>query len=533
MLYCEAMTHKPFLLINLAVLALVLACGGSEPTPTPTPTTSAPAVVSTAVVAPTPTDTPTSTAIPISTATPSPIQEWNLERVHVDGSTVTVLLRVYAGIDVRVTLNGRDPDEVKGPPPVIQYVFQDIAPGEYTVHVLDVVGYSQTGQVVVPTPIATPLPTPSPTTSPTPEPAPAPKAVDETNFQLTLPDGFRISLFTQSSLGPIRFMAFSPDGILFASMPSPTGLYTRNRTGGKIFALPDLDQDGKADEARAVLTGLDNLPHGLAFHEGYLYVAQEHRISRYPYLNDGNLGEPEVVVENLPVGASHISRTVGFNSAGKMYVSVGSSCNVCEEQDKRRAAILEFNSDGSEGRVFAEGIRNAVGFVIHPVTQELWATENGRDRLGEDLPPDEIIIVQEGNHYGWPYCYGQKIPDPKYNNAGLCATTIPSAHDMQAHSAPLGLRFIESSQFPEEWQGDLLVAYHGSTGRRELTGYKVVRLDVEGDKIVGEEDFVSGWLKQDESVVGRPVDLIFDSDGALYISDDRTGLIYRVTKIEY
>ena len=250
---------------------------------------------------------------------------------------------------------------------------------------------------------------------------------------------------------------------------------------------------------------------------------------------DGNVGEREVTVENLPTEPGrddHVSRTIGFNSAGKMYVSVGSSCNVCVEQDRRRAAILEFNSDGSNYRLFAEGIRNAVGFVFHPVTGEIWATENGRDYLGEDLPPDEINILQEENHYGWPYCYGEQISDPEFNDARFCATTKPSVHDIQAHSAPLGLRFIQSTQFPEEWDGDLLVAYHGSWNRREPTGYKVVRLDVEGDAIVGEEDFISGWLKRDGSVLGRPVDLIFDSAGALYISDDKSGFIYRVTQIE-
>ena len=327
-------------------------------------------------------------------------------------------------------------------------------------------------------------------------------------------------------------MAFSPDGILFVSMPSAEGLYSGDRKGGKIFALPDLDQDGEADEVREVLTGLSGLPHGIAFYDGYLYVAEEHRVSRYPYLNDGDVGQQEVIVENIPARGGHVSRTIGFNSAGKMFVSVGSSCNVCEQQDDRRAAILEFDADGSNGQLFAIGIRNAVGFVFHPVTGEIWATDNGRDLLGDDLPPDEIIIVQEGKHYGWPYCYGKRIPDPAHDDGRDCATTKPSVYDLQAHSAPLGLRFIQSSQFPEEWQGDLLVAYHGSWKRKEPTGYTVVRLDVKGDEIVGEENLVSGWLKPDASVVGRPVDLIFDSDGALYISDDKAGVVYRVTKLQ-
>jgi len=356
-----------------------------------------------------------------------------------------------------------------------------------------------------------------------PEPEPAFPVVNETGFPLTIPDGFKISLFNNESLGPIRFMAFSPDGILFVSMPSPTGLYSGLKSGGKIFALPDKNKDGKADEVKTVLSGLDNLPHGIAFYNNYLYIAEEDKIARYKYLNNSEVGEREVIVDDLADAGDHVSRTIGFSASGKMYVSVGSSCNVCEETDSRRAVISEYNPDGSGFRIFATGLRNAVGFVFHPVTGEIWATENGRDELGDDLPPDEINIIRENNNYGWPYCYGKKIPDPAYNNPGRCSATQASTYDMQAHSASLGLRF---------WRGDLLVAYHGSWNRTEPTGYKVVRLDVEGDKIIGEQDFVSGWLRPDGSKLGRPVDVIVDDSGAIYVSDDKTGLIYRVSEIK-
>ena len=342
-------------------------------------------------------------------------------------------------------------------------------------------------------------------------------------------------MFTPEPMGPIRFLAFSPDGILFVSLPSSSGLYSGNRSGGTIYALPDRDRNGEADEVRPVISGLSDLPHGLAFHNGYLYLAEENRVSRYAYESDGNLGSREVVVDlppNLPGGDDHVSRTIGFSPSNKMYVSSGSSCNVCEESDRRRAAIMEYNPDGSGGRVFAEGLRNSVGFVFHLVTGEIWAAENGRDYLGDDLPPDEINIVRDGQHYGWPFCYGQRIPDPAFNSPARCATTAGSLHDMQAHSAPLGLRFVDSSQFPENWQGDLLVAYHGSWNRSEPTGYKVVRLAVDGSRIVKEEDVIYGWLLDSGSPVGRPVDLIFGpEDGALYISDDQAGVIYRVTQV--
>lgn len=377
------------------------------------------------------------------------------------------------------------------------------------------------------------IPTPPPPPSIIgPPPSQVPAAINETDMPLTIPDGFRVSLFNSVSLGPIRFMAFSPDGILFISLPSAAGLYSPNTSGGKILALPDANKDGKADEAKTVISGLSNRPHGLAFYNSYLYVAEENRVLRYPYRGNGNVGAREVIVDGLPAGDGHVSRTIGFSSMGKMYVSVGSSCNICEEQDERRATILEFNPDGSGQRIFARGLRNAVGFVFHPSSDEIWATENGRDRLGDNLPPDEINIVRDGQHYGWPYCYGKRVADPEFNNASFCPTSQESTHNMQAHSAPLGLRFIQSEQFPKTWQGDLLVAYHGSWNRSIPTGYKVVRLVVEANGITSEHDFISGWLRPDFSTVGRPVDLVFDSDGALYISDDKTGFIYRVTEIQ-
>ena len=378
-----------------------------------------------------------------------------------------------------------------------------------------------------------PAPQPSPMPEPVvvPEPELLPKFINETGFPLTIPDGFKISLFNKESLGPIRFMAFSPDGILFVSMPSPTGLYSGLKSGGKIFALPDENKDGKADEVKTVLAGLSDLPHGIAFYNNYLYIAEEDKIARYKYLNNGETGEREVIVSDIAESGNHVSRTIGFSASGKMYVSVGSSCNVCEEQDLRRAAILEYNPDGSGFRIFATGLRNAVGFVFHPITGEIWATENGRDDLGDNLPPDEINIIREGQNYGWPLCYGKNVLDSIYHKddhvhiRAHCTEPFefPSVHDIQAHSATLGLRFFE---------GDLLVAYHGSWDRSEPTGYKVVRLDVEGNKIIGEQDFVSGWLRPDGSKLGRPVDVIADSIGAIYISDDKTGLIYRMAKIE-
>ncbi len=356
------------------------------------------------------------------------------------------------------------------------------------------------------------------------------QTINETNMPLTIPSGYKISLFTPQAVGPLRFMAFSPDGILFVSMPSSAGLYSDgSRDDGTIFAFPDKDGNNVADSTISVISNL-HVPHGLAFYNGYLYVAEEGKISRYPYLNDAKVGAREVVVSNLPTGGEHISRTIVFSSTGKMYVSVGSACNNCLTGAAGTASIWEFNSDGTGGRIFATGMRNAVGLVFNPVTNEIWATENGRDFLGDNLPPDEINIIRDGGNYGWPYCYGAKVVDSYYNNSSKCTSTQPSTYNLQAHSAPLGLRFVTGSQF-SDWTGDLIVARHGSWNRTQPVGYDVVRLDISGNTIVGEYPFISGWLTPTNAKLGRPVDIIFGPDGRLYISDDKANVIYLLTKI--
>ncbi|HXV26468.1 MAG TPA: sorbosone dehydrogenase family protein [Candidatus Paceibacterota bacterium] len=358
------------------------------------------------------------------------------------------------------------------------------------------------------------------------ERAPAYRNPDATGLGLTLPDGFRIAPFA-ARLGPVRFMAFSPDGILFASMPSAAGLYGGSGLrDGKVYALPDRNGDGTADEARTVLSGL-RLPHGLAFHGGFLYVAEEGTVARYPYRGGGVLGDREVIA-TLPSGGSHVSRTITFGRDGNMYVSVGSFCNNCTTGTEGTAAIWEFNADGSGSRVYARGVRNAVGLAVHPQTGALWATENGRDFLGDDLPPDEVNIIRNGGHYGWPYCYGRRVTDPAYPDYD-CTVTVPSVHGTQAHSAPLGLAFVPGRGFPASWAGDIVVARHGSWNRTRPVGYDVIRLDVSGETVVLEEPFITGWLKPDGRKSGRPVDVVFGADGALYVSDDGADMIYRVT----
>ncbi|KKK99122.1 hypothetical protein LCGC14_2635900, partial [marine sediment metagenome] len=310
-------------------------------------------------------------------------------------------------------------------------------------------------------------------------------------------------------------------------------LYVTLTRSGKVVALPDGNDDGVADSVVTVARGLDR-PHGIAFYNGYVYIAETGKIIRFKQDRKSlKLVDNDVVVHNLPTkGGGHFTRTIAFGPDGKMYVSVGSSCNVCEEKDSRRSAILRFDPDGSNPEIYAEGLRNAVGIVFHPVTGELFVTDNGRDWLGDDLPPDEVNRIVQGAHYGWPYCYGKRIKDKTFYKKAFCAKTKPSVIDIQAHSAPLGLRFYDGDMFPDEFHGALFIAFHGSWNRDVPTGYKIVLARTRDNMPTGTyEDFITGWLKG-ESKSGRPVDLILGPTGALLISDDFAGVIYRVTYTE-
>lgn len=341
---------------------------------------------------------------------------------------------------------------------------------------------------------------------------------------LNLPAGFTASVFAAGLNNP-RFMAIGPGGTIFV-----TGM-----AGGQIYALPDPNSDGIADEVQVWAEGLRQ-PNGLAFHEGFLYVGETHQVVRFQVGPDGaRQGGPEPVIPELPTGGGHWTRTVGFDADGRLFVAVSSSCNVCEESDERRAAISIYNADGSGGRVFMRGLRNAVGFVWRPGTSELWATNNGRDMLGDDVPFETVYRVRAGGNAGWPNCYpapGGLLPDPQFGQPDICQTADPPAVTIQAHSAPLGLRFYDGSSFPEAVRGDLFVALHGSWNRSEPVGYKVIRIPFDGDSPAEAEDFVTGWMGREgdrSSMWGRPVDVLVAPDGALLVSDDHSGAIYRIT----
>lgn len=349
---------------------------------------------------------------------------------------------------------------------------------------------------------------------------------DKTPFdlkQLKLPDGFHIAVFAEVD-GP-RMLTFTPGGVLLVSASGE----------GSVAALPDPKRTGKADRVVNVLTGL-NEPHGIAFYEGKLYVAENDKVRRYDW-DEANLRatNPQAIAD-LPTDGGHSTRSLLFHG-GKMYVSAGSSCNVCIEKDPRRATVMEFNPDGSGQKIFAKGLRNAVGLAVNPRTGTVWVTVNGRDWLGDDLPPETIYDLGKGGvDAGWPYCYGDRVPDPNFTKPGdnRCQSVIEPKVQMQAHSAPLGLAFYEGTMFPPEYRNNIFVAFHGSWNRSVPTGYKVVRvkLDDKGQPVGGAQDFITGWLAPGETKrgrwMGRPVGIAFAADGSMYLSDDAGGVIYRV-----
>jgi glucose/arabinose dehydrogenase len=346
-------------------------------------------------------------------------------------------------------------------------------------------------------------------------------AMSETGAaSLQLPPGFEANVFAQGLNGP-RFIAFGPDG----------ALYVADRGSNRIVTLSDSNGDGTADQTRVFADGL-NRPHSLVYHEGAWYVGVPSGIVRLEDTDgDGAADVRSTPLDDLPTSGSHSTRTVEFLPDGRMVLSVGSSCNVCEESDPRRAAILAYDGPEATGeRVFANGLRNAVGLAIHPDSGELWATNNGRDLMGDDVPPDAVYIIREGIDYGWPRCHAGGVPDPQYGGPDACDGVVQPVTPIQAHSAPLGLAFYTGSSFPADYWGDLFIAYHGSWNRSVPTGYKVVRLPLDGSEPVGPiQDFVSGWLDEAAGEAsGRPVGLAVGPEGALYVSDDKGGFIYRI-----
>lgn len=340
---------------------------------------------------------------------------------------------------------------------------------------------------------------------------------------LNIPDGFKVEVFAEGIDGA-RSMAMGDNGTLFVG--------TRNEK--TVYALQDLDGDFKAEKIMVLDSTLE-VPNGLAFKDGALYVAEVGRLLRYPNIEQqlSNPPQPEVIYDDYPTEFHHGWKYIAFGPDGKLYVPVGAPCNICERsgEDERYATITRMDPDGSNQEIYAKGVRNTVGFTWHPETDELWFTDNGRDMLGDDIPPCELNRVTEaGQHFGYPYCHGGTVKDPEFGDAFPCSDFVEPVQAMGAHVAPLGVKFYTGNMFPEEYKGHAFIAEHGSWNRSSKVGYKISLVKLENNEAVSYETFIDGWLNDDtQEAFGRPVDILFLKDGSLLISDDFGDAIYRVS----
>jgi len=336
---------------------------------------------------------------------------------------------------------------------------------------------------------------------------------------IKLSPGFEINVFA-ANVPNARSMSLSSHGTLFVG----------TRRAGNVYAILDYNHDNIADKVIIIAQGL-NMPNGVAFRNGSLYVSEVNRILRYDNIEDHleNPPEPIVVNDGFPRDRDHGWKFIRYGPDGKLYVPVGAPCNVCEQSDKRYASIMRMNPDGTDLEIFARGIRNTVGFDWNPDTQELWFTDNGRDWMGDDLPSDELNHAPaKGLHFGFPYCHGTNVSDPEFGTNHTCDEFTPPAVELGAHVAPLGMRFYTASMFPGKYHKQIFIAEHGSWNRSIPTGYRLVNIQLKDNRVVKHEVFAEGWL-QDGKAWGRPVDILIMPDGALLVSDDHAGVIYRIS----
>ncbi len=336
--------------------------------------------------------------------------------------------------------------------------------------------------------------------------------------KITLPPGFRISVFAE--VPNARSMCWGDKGTLFVG----------NLSKDKVYAVLDGNKDGKAEKVFVIDDRL-NMPNGVAFRKGSLYVAEVNRILRYDDIENrlGNPPEPVVVNDQLPSDKHHGWKFIAFGPDDKLYVPVGAPCNTCEKKNAIYASLSRMNPDGSGLEVYASGIRNTVGFDWHPGTKELWFTENGRDNMGDDMPAEELNHApKKGMHFGFPYCHQGDTPDPEFGNKRNCSEFTPPAKKLMPHAAALGMRFYTGKMFFPEYRNQIFIAEHGSWNRSEKSGYRVTLIRLENNKVVQYVPFATGWLNNTGKVTGRPVDIEIAADGAMLVSDDARGAIYRI-----
>jgi glucose/arabinose dehydrogenase len=337
--------------------------------------------------------------------------------------------------------------------------------------------------------------------------------------RIKLPPGFEISIYA-SGVENARSMVLSPNGTLFVG----------TRSAGKVYAVVDHNGDAKADEVITLAQGL-NSPNGVAFRDGALYVAEINRVLRFDDVEQRltSSSQPVVVNDKFPKDGHHGWKFISFGPDGMLYVPVGAPCNICQRNPDRYAVIMRLRPDGMNVETFARGIRNTVGFDWHPKTKELWFTDNGRDWLGDDSPPDELNHAQRpGMHFGFPYCHGGSIADPEFGSKRQCSEFAAPVQNLGPHVAALGMRFYTGTMFPEAYRQQIFIAEHGSWNRTTPSGYRVTLVRLDNDRAVSYEPFAEGWLHEGRAW-GRPVDVLVMPDGSLLVSDDRADVIYRIT----
>jgi len=335
--------------------------------------------------------------------------------------------------------------------------------------------------------------------------------------RIKLPPGFSIELFAE--VPNARGMALGKNT-----------LFVGSRSGGRVYAIRLRGEGSGAAAGRPVIVARNlEMPTGVAFRDGSLYVADVSRILRYDGIEErlDSPPAPVIVTDRLPTETHHGWKFIAFGPDGLLYVPVGAPCNVCEP-DERHGLIARIKRDGSAYEVFSRGVRNSVGFDWHPQTRELWFTDNGRDMLGDDLPADELNHAPRGGmHFGFPYCHQGDTPDPEFGRQRKCSEFTPPAQKLGPHVASLGMRFYRGTQFPAEYHNQIFIAEHGSWNRSKKIGYRITIVKVEGGRAVSYKPFAEGWL-QGESAWGRPVDLQELADGSLLVSDDTAGAVYRI-----
>ena len=333
--------------------------------------------------------------------------------------------------------------------------------------------------------------------------------------KIKLPAGFSIEVWAE--VPNARGLTLGEKGTVFAGSTSE----------GKVYAITETDGRRKV----TTLTSGLSLPLGVAFRDGALYASATDRILRFDDIeqNLDKPAKPAVVTDSFPNEKHHGGKFIAFGPDNLLYVAVGAPCNACEPDPSRFALISRIKPDGSGYEVFASGVRNTVGFDWHPETKELWFTDNGRDWMGDNVPPDELNRAPaKGMHFGYPYCHGSDIPDPKYGAKRDCSKLTPPAANFEAHVAALGMRFYTGKMFPAEYRNNIFVAEHGSWNRRNKIGYRLRLVKLKNNKVVKQEVFAEGWL-ENENAWGRPVDVLVMPDGALLVSDDFAGVIYRIS----